>query len=145
MKEPLNFFRALRDRLQADRDTRPESLARLADACVDLGQLTSDIGDKQDALIAYKESLAIVQQLADSNPTLTTFQERLAACYLNVGRLLNATGKSAEAMKGYERALAIFQRLADSNPTATTFQSSLAEIQDKIGSLLARAGSPPRR
>ena len=37
LKEPLAFFKALRDRLQADRDTRPESLARLAQASFDLG------------------------------------------------------------------------------------------------------------
>ena len=40
LKEPLAFFKALRDRLQADRDTRPESLARLAQASFDLGDLT---------------------------------------------------------------------------------------------------------
>ncbi len=32
MQEPLAFFRSLRERLQADRDTRPESLEQLADA-----------------------------------------------------------------------------------------------------------------
>ena len=37
LKEPLAFFSTLRDRLQADRDTRPESLARLAEASFDLG------------------------------------------------------------------------------------------------------------
>ena len=35
----------MRDRLQADRDTRPESLARLAQASFDLGELISEIGD----------------------------------------------------------------------------------------------------
>ena len=30
LKQPLDFFKSLRDRLQADRDTRPESLHRLA-------------------------------------------------------------------------------------------------------------------
>ena len=39
LKEPLAFFRSLRDRLQADRDTRPDSLARLATASSDLGDL----------------------------------------------------------------------------------------------------------
>ena len=55
LKEPLTFFRALRDRFQADGDARTESLARLADASYDLGHLTDEIGDKQDALIAYQE------------------------------------------------------------------------------------------
>ena len=35
LKEPLAFFKDLRDRLQADRDTRPEALDRLASASFD--------------------------------------------------------------------------------------------------------------
>ena len=44
LKEPLAFFRDLRGQLQADHDTRPESLARLAEAGFDLGQLMDEIG-----------------------------------------------------------------------------------------------------
>ena len=40
LQEPLAFFQSLRERLQADRDTRPESLVRLAGAAHDLGMLT---------------------------------------------------------------------------------------------------------
>ena len=40
---------------------RFESLARLAQASYDLGDLTTEIGDQQDALKAYRESLAIHQ------------------------------------------------------------------------------------
>ena len=36
LKEPLEFFRKLRDQLQSDRDTRPEALAKLAGADLDL-------------------------------------------------------------------------------------------------------------
>jgi hypothetical protein len=52
LKEPLAFFRSLRERLQADNDTRTESLARLAEASFALGNLTYQIGDRQDAMIA---------------------------------------------------------------------------------------------
>ncbi|WP_446916987.1 hypothetical protein, partial [Klebsiella pneumoniae] len=88
LKEPLTFFKALRDRLQADGDMRPESLDRLAEASFNLGMLSDEIGDRQDALIAYKESLAIRQKLADANPTDTEGQSRLAACQNNVRNLL---------------------------------------------------------
>ena len=79
LKEPLAFFRSLRERLQADHDTRTESLARLADASFALGDLTDEIGDKQDALIAYAESLAIRERLADANPSVSAFQSDLAS------------------------------------------------------------------
>lgn len=50
LKEPQAFFKRLRDRLQADRETSPESLARLADANLVLGSITNEIGDKEDAV-----------------------------------------------------------------------------------------------
>jgi serine/threonine-protein kinase len=142
LKEPLAFFRALRDRLQADRDTRPESLARLADACLGLSSLTSEIGDKQDALIAYRESLAIFQKLADANPAVTDSQKNLADSHYNIGRLLSATGKPAEALQAYESALAIRQKLADANPAVTRFQIDLAASHKNIGLLLSDIGKP---
>jgi len=46
LKEPQAFFKKLRDRLRADRETTPDSLHRLAEASFDLGQLTDEIGDK---------------------------------------------------------------------------------------------------
>ncbi len=63
LKEPLEFFRKLRDQLQTDRDTRPEALARLASAAFDLATLTDEIGDKQDALQSFQESLKIRERL----------------------------------------------------------------------------------
>jgi len=142
LKEPLAFFKALRDRLQADRDTRPESLARLAAASHDLGWLTDEIGDKEDALIAFRESLAILQKLADANPAVTRFQHDLASTHGNIAKLLNATGKPGEALKADESALAIFQKLADNNPTATDFQSALARTHNNIGALMKEIGKP---
>src|SRR5262249_53474646 len=44
LKEPLAFFRSLRERLLADSDTRAESLARLAEASSALGYLIDEIG-----------------------------------------------------------------------------------------------------
>lgn len=140
--EPLVFFRSLRDRLQADLDTRPESLDRLASASFDLSYLTYEIGDLQDALIAVRECLAIQQKLADANPAINKYQNGAALSYNNLGAVLSDTGKPAEAMKAYESALAIRQKLVDANPTATQFQSNLATSHLKIGALLATTGKP---
>ncbi len=63
LKEPQAFFRRLRDQFQLDQETTRDSLARLAAASFDLGKLTDEIGDKQDALHAHEESLAIRERL----------------------------------------------------------------------------------
>jgi len=140
LKEPLTFFRALRDRLQADRDTRPESMARLARASFDLGLLTSEIGDEQDALIAYREALAIFQKLVNADPAVTRFQSELGTVHNNIGVLLRDTGKPGEALKSHESALAIRRRLADANPSVTQFQRDLAVSCENIGKVLDQIG-----
>jgi eukaryotic-like serine/threonine-protein kinase len=140
LKEPLAFFRALRDRLQVDRDTRPESLARLAQASYDLGQLTNEIGDKRDALRSHREALAIRQGLAAANPTANQFQSDLASSQFDIGVLLKDTGSQAEALKVFESALAVQQKLADANPTDNQFQSRLATTHGNIGVVLKNTG-----
>ena len=142
LKEPLAFFRALRDRLQADRDTRPESLAKLAQANSDLGRLTDEIGDRQDALLAHREALAIRQRLADDSPADADIQTGLARSYNHIGVLLMVTGKPAEALRALESALAILQKLADANPAATEVHADLARSHTGIGLLLADTGRP---
>ena len=142
LNEPLAFFRALREQLQSDRDTRPESLQRLAQAGFDLGSLTNEIGDKQDALIAYREALAIQRKLADANPSVTRYQSDLAGSHNSIGILLSETGQPAEALKAHELALAIRRKLADANPSVTRYQNDLAGSHNNIGNLLNVIGQP---
>ena len=142
LKEPLAFFRALRDRLEADKDTRPESLHRLAKASFELGTLTDAIGDKRDALIAQREALAIFQKLADANPTVTEFQRSLAISHNDTGNLLMATGQPAAALLAYESAFALYQKLGDENPTVTEFQRYPAASRGNMRILLRGTGQP---
>jgi serine/threonine protein kinase/tetratricopeptide (TPR) repeat protein len=142
LKEPLVFSRELRDRLQADRDTRPESLARLAEASSDLGALTNEIGNQQDALTAYRGALAIYQKLVQAHPTATEYQSRLARSRLDIAAMLKRTGKPAEAEAEYRNALAIFQKLAEDNPTVTDIRRHLGSSHYGIAQVLAETGRP---
>jgi serine/threonine-protein kinase len=142
LKEPLSFFRSLRDRLQADGDTRTESLVKLASAAFNLGQLSAEIGDKQDALAAYQESLEIRRKLVDANPTVIEFQNNLSSSHNNIGLLLASTGKTGEALEAHEQALEIRRKLVEANPTVTEFEDRLARTHNNIGVLLSATGKP---
>jgi len=133
LKEPLSFFRVLRDQLQSSRDTRPESLAALADASDELTSLTDEIGDRGDALRISRESLVIREQLADESPHTAELQAKLARSHARSGNLLRRTGKQQEPMSAYERARAIQARLVRNHPTVTEFQSDLASTHLNIG------------
>jgi serine/threonine protein kinase len=140
LQEPLAFFRTLRDSLLTDHDTRPESLARLAQASFELGELTDQIGDKQDALTAFRASLEIYQGLADDNPAVTEFRSELARCHHKLGQILQETGKLLEAEAQYGKAMVIWQELADAVPSVAEIQSDLAGTQNSVAMLLSQTG-----
>lgn len=140
LKEPLTFFKSLREQLQADNDTRPEALARLASAAFELGSLTRTIGDRQDALRSYEESLAIFERLARDYPTVTEFQSGLADSYNNLGILQKQNGRADAAEASYRRASVIFERLARENPAVTKYADGLADSHNSLGILQEQTG-----
>ncbi len=140
LKEPLQFSRNLRQLLQADGDTRPESLARLAAVCFSLGNTTVEIGDQEDALTAFEESLTIRERLARENPAVTDYQNRLADSHNNIGILQSGTGQNDLALKSHGRAMEIYERLARENPAVTDYQNRLAASHNNIGNLQSGTG-----
>ena len=140
LKEPLAFYRSLRTSLQAEGDTTPESLARLADAAHDYAHITEEIGDKEDSLRGHVESLAIWERLTRDYPQNTEFQEGLAKVYFCQGKLLGGTGRHADAKKSYDSAVAIYEKLTNANPGDTHLQKQFALSQMRRGILFEETG-----
>jgi serine/threonine-protein kinase len=107
LKEPLEFFRTLRDQLQADRDTRPEALDRLSRAYFDLANITREIGSIPDAIRSYSEAIAILERLTRDHPSLTGYQSKLVKTHLNKGNLLGQRGDPTAALESHRQALTI--------------------------------------
>jgi serine/threonine-protein kinase len=142
LKEPLAFFRSLRTQLQGDRDTRPEALARLANAAHDYAHVTEEIGDIQDGLRSHVESRAIWENLVRKHPTNTDYWNGLAAIENCRGRMRSDTGHSGQAMEAYSRAIVIQERLVRENPNVTEFHGALAASHNNVGVLHSATGHP---
>jgi tetratricopeptide (TPR) repeat protein/tRNA A-37 threonylcarbamoyl transferase component Bud32 len=142
LKEPLAFFRSLRASLQADGDTKPESIARLADAAHDYAHISDEIGDKEDSLRGHFESQAIWERLTRDHPQNSEFQAGLAKVYFCQGKLLADTGRPVEAKKSYERAVAIYEKLTSAKPSDASLQNQFALSQVRRGTLLEDSGNP---
>jgi serine/threonine-protein kinase len=140
LKEPLEFFRKLRDQLQSDRDTRPEALAKLADANFELAWTSERVGSAADAIRSYTESIAIRERLARAHPAGATYEKGLAGSHNNLGNLLLNTGDPAGALKSLLRANELQERAARANPTAVDYQRDLAKTHYNIGLVLNRTG-----
>jgi serine/threonine-protein kinase len=142
LNEPLSFFRTLRDQLQADPDTRPESLLRLGSVAHDLASVTDEIGNKQDALQASEESLAIWEQLARENPTVAKYQSYLARSHNGIGVLQRMTGQNERALESFRRGRDVLERVVSQDPTSDESQSGLAACLQNIGSIQSDTGHP---
>jgi serine/threonine-protein kinase len=140
LKEPLEFFGKLRDQLQADRDTRPDALAKLAGANFDLASTTREIGSIPDAIPSFVESITILDRLARDHPSVAGYQRDLAVSRNDLGNLLTRLDRLAEAMSAHQQALAIRERLAHHQPSGTEYHSDLAWSHINIGRLLSRMG-----
>jgi tetratricopeptide (TPR) repeat protein len=125
LKEPLGYFQLLHQSLQTDLDTRPESLSRLAEAAYELGVLTEQIGDKQDALLAYDESRAILERLARDNPTVTEFENLLGGTLNNMALLELDARRFADARDRLRGAVEHQKRALADNPLHPTYRQFL--------------------
>jgi serine/threonine-protein kinase len=142
LKEPLAFFSGLRDELQADRDTRPEAVANLADANYDLARTTEEIGSYPDAIRSYSESIGLHERLARDRPASASCQYHLAASHNHRGALYRATGRPKEAMESYRLSAALFERLARDHPSVIQHQDDQAGCYLNMGNLLRAMGQP---
>ena len=133
LKEPQEFFRRLRDRLQSDQQTTPDSLGRLGSASFELGLLAYEIGNLQESGRAYEQSLAIREQLARDHPEVTRFQVDVAQTHNNIGLQQDMMGRRAEALASHQRAREIRERLVRDHPTVDQFQADLAWSDQNIG------------
>src|SRR5262249_53915403 len=127
LKEPLVFFGNLRDQLQADRDTRPDALAKLAGASFNLAETTEEIGSIPDAIRAHAEALDLRDRLVRDHPTIARYQRDLAESHHHIGYLLSLTGESAQALHSYREAIALRERLAGDHPTGPQYHRDLAQ------------------
>ena len=73
-------------------------------------------GDLAGALKSYRDSLAIRDRLAKSDPGNAGWQRDLSVSYDKVGDVQVAQGDLAGALKSYRDSLAIRDRLAKSDP-----------------------------
>ena len=142
LSEPISFFEELRQRLLTEEQATPASLTRLADATYELGYLTSQIGDQEEALRALGESRAAYERLVEKNPDDVRSLVELAGCYNCMGILLLDSGRTTDARQAHESALTIWKKVAESDPDNQGAQHWITRTQVNLGMALRGAGKP---
>jgi serine/threonine protein kinase len=107
LREPLEYFKHLRERLVSESASSPKALLKLANAQVELGHLLREIGDRSDALTAYTECLATHSRNANAFPTAAEYEMSLAQIQSYIGNAHRDLGHVDEALNSYDRAIEI--------------------------------------
>src|SRR5262245_38221366 len=105
-----------------------------------LGDVLQTKGRLDEALAAFRESLAIFPRLASTDPSNAGWQRDLADAHDRVSDVFQAQGQLDEALAAFRESLAIFQRLASTDPSNAGWQRDLAIAHGKVGDVFQAQG-----
>src|SRR5262249_33545924 len=100
-----------------------------------IGDVLAIQGRGDEALGAYRASLAIVEHLLAGNPQAVEWQRDVAIGLLKVADAIVATDRE-QARGYYERSRTIREKLAADDRDSLTAQRDLSTIYDRIGNVL---------
>jgi serine/threonine protein kinase/predicted Zn-dependent protease len=98
-------------KLLQDQPNQPRRRSELAEVYGDLGRMHQERCPCAAAEKAFREALAIWQELARIYPTNSRFARELAATHLGLGALAIATGKSNEGLQALQKATEILEKM----------------------------------
>src|SRR5262249_36722783 len=100
-----------------------------------VAKVLADQGRLDEALEAYRNSLAIRERLAAVNPGNTDWQRDLSFSFDNIAKVLADQGRLDEALEAHRDSLAIAERLATVDSSNTEWQNDIQYSADRIGGL----------
>lgn len=142
LSEPIRFFKNLRQQMVSDGQPRPESLKRLAAVAFSLGELTTEIGDQEDALDSFQQSLRIRNELLQLNPESVDAMLQHGNSLLAVGALKRELGMLDEARELADHAIELLQRAEKMSSGSQAVRSNLASSLNLRAVIFNQLGDP---
>jgi tetratricopeptide (TPR) repeat protein len=97
-----------------------------------VGDVFREQGDYAAAIDSFQSALAIVEKLAEADPSNTGWQLDLAISLARLGEVSLDQGNTLRAVSEFQKAHAIFGRLGQSDPANVGWQSNLATSHAKL-------------
>ena len=136
LKGALTYY----EQFAAQRKNDARLRQQLANAYFRVGQITSEIGTKAQAMDAFRSALLIWGPLVEANPKSHDLANNLAECHLAIGRLESIGDEFPTALEELRRSSAILERVTEEDPAEPRYQASLADCYSEIGVALAKQG-----
>jgi serine/threonine-protein kinase len=131
LKSALEYY----ERFVAQRRDHPQLRQQLAKAYYSVGEITQEIGSKQQAIEAFRSAAAIWEATATAEPQRHELKGRLADCYLAIGKLQIAADNLTDAMGSLSQARTILEPLMAANAREASYAASLADCYLEIADI----------
>ena len=113
---------------------------QLANAYFRVGQITSEIGTKKQAMDSFHAALGIWEPLAKANPQVHELAGNVGDCYLAMGKLESLSGDYTAALDELSNSSAVLEPIAKGESAQPRYQASLADCYWQTGIVLANQG-----
>ncbi len=125
----LTYYRQFIDRYGKDRAVQAE----LASAYIRVGNITAQIGSRNDALAAFDDAVRVLERLVAEHPESAAYRDQLASAINLRGNIHRGLAQPAAAEADFRRALALREKLVAENPQSATYQSPLVATWSNLG------------
>jgi tetratricopeptide (TPR) repeat protein len=130
-RDLLGYYR---DFLRQRRDD-PSLQADVAEACYRVASLTTEQGDRADAIEAFRQAETLFQAAADRDPFDRGARKRQAACVDHIGRMETELGHLETAARHHEKSSMLLRRLVAENPHDREARRKLAGSLGNLANL----------
>ena len=130
-RDLLSYYR---DFLRQRRDD-PTLQADLAEACFRVGALTTEEGDRADAIEAFRQSESLILAVLRRNPADRGARMRQAQCLDNIARMETELGRLEKALRDHEQASNLFRKLVEEAPQDRDAKRDFAATLGNVANL----------
>lgn len=139
-KQLLEHAREYYQKFANERGQDSTLRAELADAVFRLGFITSEIGDKQQAIDHYKQAVSLWGELHQKQLADTSHARELARSQTHLGAMYRDTAQFREAEIELGSALALMKKLHEAPSPALPLTRNLAMTHHNLGLLYQKMG-----
>jgi serine/threonine-protein kinase len=136
----LKFYTGLQESLESE-PTR-EARDQLSAAYARVASVHEVMGERPEALTAYRRALAIREDLVAAAPADHRQRSGLAYLHLRIGAVLRWSGRPEEALGSLERAVTVAQTVVRDHPEVAGYKDQLAWCLQNLGVVQVWVGRP---
>jgi serine/threonine protein kinase/tetratricopeptide (TPR) repeat protein len=125
IESTLVYYRQFVEQYQDDPALQPD----LGLTYVRIGQITEDIGSKEQACQSFQKGVEVYQSLCRTPAGNQSYQFMLANALNDLAAVQRDIGRPVESVQSSERALAIFERLYHDHPGEADYAAGLAHAE----------------